>query len=190
MKTIKGLFFDLDGTLVDTLEANTLAYQHALNGVGRTLTDEQIAGVFGMRADTFLPKFFPDITERELSEIKRLKIEAYPEYVHLARPNKQLIDFVRTLKPNHVTALVTMAQKANALAVLQASKLEDLFDHIVTGSDVTRAKPDPESYQKALELTGLDANEVLAFEDSDSGIEAAKAAGISVLTISIADVKE
>ena len=50
---------------------------------------------------------------------------------------------------------------------------------------VVMAKPNPEAYLKALELSGLHSYEVLAFEDSISGIQAAKAAGIQVLKIKI-----
>jgi len=183
MKTIKGLFFDLDGTLVDTLEANAQAYTEAIKTINRTFTKEMYYAVHGMRIDLFMRKYFDDITEKEIDTVRHAKAKLYPSLLHLARPNHQLIDFVKTLRPLHTTVLVTMAQRQNTEAVLKATQILDLFDYIITGSDVKLAKPNPESYLKALQITGLEPFEALAFEDSESGIEAAKAAKISVITI-------
>jgi HAD superfamily hydrolase (TIGR01509 family) len=185
MKTIKGLFFDLDGTLVDTLEANAQAYIEAVKAIDKEFTREMYAEIHGMRVDLFLPKYFPDITTEDIDKVRRAKAAIYPKYLHLARPHRQLIDFIKTLRTQHTTVLVTMAQRINTEAVLKAAKLVNMFDFIITGNDVEHAKPHPESYLKALEITGLLSDEALAFEDSESGIEAAKAAGIPVITITI-----
>jgi HAD superfamily hydrolase (TIGR01509 family) len=183
--SIKGLFFDLDGTLVDTLDANIHAYQKALHQINREVTQQELAQVFGMRHDIFLKQIYDDITREEILEISRLKSLYYPEFLHLCRPHLELISFVRTLRSEHTTVLVTMAQRKNAEAVLKKSSIEDMFDIIITGEDVTKAKPHPESYLMALELSGLDPHEALAFEDSESGLAAAKAAGVPTLKITI-----
>ncbi len=107
----------------------------------------------------------------------------YPQFLHLARPNHQLIEFFKTLQPDHITVLVTTAQAVNAKAVLKASSLENMFDHIITGDMVTHAKPHPELYLRALEVTGLKPHEAIVFEDSQPGIRAAEAAGLLVLKI-------
>lgn len=185
MGVIRGLFFDLDGTLVDTLEANIAAYQKAVGVVGRKLKREQIIEVYGTRADMFLREFFPRITDEEIQAVRQEKGSIYPDFLHLVRPNIQLIDLIRTLRPLHITALVTMAQQRNAMAVLEAIGIDNLFDHIVTGDSVKQGKPHPESYLKALSMANLAADEVIAFEDSPSGLKAAKAANISVVTVQI-----
>lgn len=188
MKVIKGLFFDMDGTLIDTLEANAQAYVEAVKQIDRVFTKRMYYDVHGMRVDLFMRKYFEDITDKEIDVVRKTKAKIYPSLLHLARPHHQLISFVKTLRPQHTTVLVTMAQSQNAEAVLQATKIKDLFDYIITGNDITKPKPHPESYLKALEITGLEPNEALAFEDSISGIEAAKAANIPVITITIPEV--
>lgn len=185
MKVIKGLFFDMDGTLIDTLEANAQAYVEAVKKIDRVFTKEMYYAIHGMRVDLFMRKYFDDITEEELHVVRKTKGEIYPSLLHLARPHHQLIDFVKTLRPKHTTVLVTMAQRQNAEAVMNATGIMNMFDHIITGNDISEPKPHPESYLKALEITGLKPDEALAFEDSTSGIEAAKAANIPVITIAI-----
>lgn len=185
MNQVKGLLFDLDGTLVDTFEANYRAYKLAIEKIGRRMTKKMYFSVYGVRVDDFLKKFYDDITVSEIESVKKYKAEAYPSYLHLTKPNRQLIDFVKTLRPQHVTVLVTSAQKINAVAVLKSASIEDMFDYVVTGNDVNNAKPHPEAYQLALKKSGLNANEVLAFEDSIAGKDSAMAAGIKVLEINM-----
>ena len=185
MDSIKGLFFDLDGTLVDTLDANVHAYQKAAEEVGINITRKQLADSFGMRYDKIFRAIHSDITDEELENIRELKAKYYPEFLHLSRPNRQLIDFVKTLREDHITVLVTMAQRQNALAVLESAGIFSLFDHMVTGDEVTHPKPHPEAFKLALERAGLNPSEALAFEDSESGIASATSAGLATLKITI-----
>lgn len=67
--------------------------------------------------------------------------------------------------------------------VLEYLKINDIFDLILSGKDVKKGKPDPEIYNKVLELTGINASNALVFEDSEVGIKAAQAAGISFIKI-------
>lgn len=190
MKVIKGLLFDLDGTLADTLEANFKAYEKAVAVTGRKLERHMYESTYGDRVDVFLRKFFNDISDGEIEVIKREKSVAYKTLLHLVRPNIQLIDFIKTLKSHHTTALVTMARRENAEGVLEVLDIVSLFDHVLTGDEVSHPKPHPEIYIKALETCGLAADETLAFEDSDRGIEAAQAAGIQTLSIKISPAEK
>ena len=185
MKTIRGLFFDMDGTLVDSFMSNFEAYRLAIESVGRTIDLVTFAPTFGQRVDVFLPALFPDISTEDIELIKKEKTRVLPQFVHLARPNQPLINFIRSVRGHHTTVLVTTATLVNALVVLKALAIEDLFDYFVTGDIVSTAKPHPEAYLKALEVTGLKVDEVLAFEDSETGIASARAAGIMTLTIKI-----
>lgn len=186
---LRGLFFDLDGTLVDTTEPNIAAYKYALQRLGRSITTTQLLEAFGMRYDVFLPRFFPDISAVEMEEVRKLKAEEYPKHLHLARPNNELIDFVRTVREHHITTLVTMAQGKSARAVLEVCKIEHLFDHIISGDMVKKAKPDPEAYLMALDVAQLKNTQVLAFEDSATGIESAARARIATIRININSAK-
>lgn len=180
---IKGFFFDLDGTLVDTHRANFEAYRHALEDFGVELTFDEFKKSIGHQAKTFLPWFAPHLTAEELDEVAEKKKQYYKDYVHLSVLNHQLVDFLKYLKPHHTIVLVTTAKRENAETMLRHHDLIDLFDLMVTFEDVTDSKPSPEAYQLALERTNLKPSEVIAFEDSPSGISAASGAGIAVVEI-------
>lgn len=180
---IRGFFFDLDGTLVDTHQANYEAYKKALFAIGVTITFEDFKKTIGRQARDFLPELAPSISEDEKHEVARLKADYYKELMHLSRCNEQLITFIDAMTAHHTIALVTTAKKQNALAVLTHHKLTEKFDLIVTADDVEHSKPAPDGYLLALELSGLAAHEVIAFEDSQSGVDAASKANIPVVHI-------
>ncbi len=184
MVSIRGLFFDLDGTLVNTYEADFLAYRDAINEVtGYIVSREAFMTTNGMEMKEKLKILVPTIKPNQFDHVAQRKKKYYPQYLHKTVPNKTLIAFLSDLAKDHITALVTTAKRQNAEAVLAAYNLTDVFDYTVYGDDVTNAKPHPESYLKALSLASLSAEEVLAFEDSRSGIEAAHAAGIKTIQI-------
>lgn len=183
-RVIKGFFFDLDGTLVNTYQADFLAYRDAVREViDRELVETEYAALHGMEIGAKLAKLFPGLTDDQVTAIRQSKKRHYPGYVHLTEPNAGLIKFLEQFARHELCVLVTTAKRENVASVLKHHRLEAYFKVIVCGDDVDNHKPHPEAYQLALQKTGLQPNEVLAFEDSESGIASAEAAGIPVVHI-------
>ena len=182
---VRGFFFDLDGTLVDTHESNFRAYKQAVEHVtGVRLGGELKKNIkAGESSADFLPKVLPSVTQDEINAINKMKKKVYPNHLHASSPNEYLKIFLEQMYNQHITVLVTTAKRKNALAVLKAHNIDKYFTHAIFGEDVSLMKPNPEAYNLALEITGLLANEVIAFEDSEKGIKAALAAGISTIHI-------
>jgi beta-phosphoglucomutase-like phosphatase (HAD superfamily) len=82
-------------------------------------------------------------------------------------------------------AIVSGAARAEIEPVLEAAGLTSLFTAIVTADDIAHGKPDPEGYQRALELLGgaLNPKDVLVFEDTEAGIASARGAGMHVVAV-------
>lgn len=182
---IKGFFFDLDGTLVNTHEANYRAYKQAIYEVTNNKPDERLRAYIrtGESSGGFLPKLVPGISDDDMDAINSRKKEVYPDHLHVSELNVYLSTFLRQMSEHYVTALVTTAKKENAEAVLRAHDISSLFTFKVFGHDVRNMKPDPEAYLTALKRANLRADEVIAFEDSEKGLAAANAAGIRVVHI-------
>lgn len=185
MVRVKALLVDLDGTLVDTEEANYAAYGAALEEAGVRISRETFAATaFGRSWRQFLPILLGDPDALDRSErIARRKAELYADNLHLTTRSAGLIALIGTMRPVCRTALVTSASRANSAAVLGHHDLGGLFDLIVAGDDVTRHKPDPEAYQLAAERLGVTADECLVFEDSDVGVAAATTFGARVIRV-------
>jgi len=183
--TIKGFFFDLDGTLVDTHEANFRAYKQAAHDViGAELGEDLKKRIkAGESSKDFLPSLLPEISDEQVSAVNTRKKEVYPDHLHVSELNAYLSHFLQQMSEHYITALVTTAKKDNAEAVLKAHGIDGYFNFKIFGHDVKAMKPDPEAYLLALEKAGLSADEVIAFEDSQKGIDAATAAGIKTIHI-------
>jgi beta-phosphoglucomutase len=184
MAKVKGFFFDLDGTLVDTYQADFLAYRDAvLDVIGKDLIEAEYAALHGMEMAAKFARLFPNLTEHEVARVRQAKRRYYGGYLHLTKGNESLLGMLAQLERDHMCALVTTAKSDNAAKVLDYYNIASHFKHIITGDDVSLHKPHPEAYLLALQRTGLHPADVLAFEDSASGIRSAESAGIRVVHI-------
>lgn len=181
--TLKALFFDMDGTLVDSDPIHIAVFIEFLGARGVEITEaDYLAQIHGRRNVEIFRDFLPDADPVEMDLAKeaayRARVGASMDPMPGAR---DLIDRARSrgLK----TAAVTNGPRANLEAVLTATGLTQAFDHTGTSNDVTHGKPHPELYEAALDALNLQPDQTLVFEDSPSGIAAARAAGIDVIAI-------
>ncbi len=179
------LISDFDGTLVDTFQANFLAYKEAFAKEGLFLTSERYRECFGFRFDKFMSSM--GITDKETQQrIRENKKENYPYHFAQLRPNKKLIKLIKGVHAlGGKTAIASTARKENLMNALGYLGIENIFDLIMTGEDVKEGKPSPEIYQKTMEKLGITPEETIIFEDSEIGMEAARRSGAEVIQITL-----
>lgn len=171
---------DLDGTLIDTLEANYHAYKEALNEYGFDITRDQYAQKCDGRS---YRDFLPEVLGGDMFYIEVIherKIDFYEKCLKYAKVNYHLVNILRAIKADYYIALVTTASKKNTMSILQYFELENLFDRIVTQEDVEVCKPAPDCYIETRQWFGVKTENTIIFEDSPSGILAAQGSGCSV----------
>lgn len=185
MNGVRGLLVDMDGTLVDTAAANYEAYAEALRAVGVSVTRQAFDEVApGRNWRQFLPTLVAAAgADADPAAVAAHKARLYPDKISLTMVNEALVGLIRSGRGVWRTALVTTASAPNVAAVLRHHRLEELFDTIVTGSEVARHKPDPEAYRIAAERLGLTAAQCLIIEDSDIGVASAIAFGAPYLQL-------
>ncbi|MFV0557818.1 MAG: HAD family hydrolase [Enterococcus sp.] len=182
----KALFFDFDGTIVDTHNSNLLAYSRAIEEVlptsqyNRELLYSEIK--HGKNYRTFLPAILPQISKEEIEKISLCKSYWYKQYADKSEVNESLLSFILEVKKNYQIpiVLVTTAKEVNAREIIKFHQLESIFDQLIFGDNIARLKPFPDIYLFALAKLEVKATEVKAYEDSISGIKAAESAGILV----------
>ena len=170
--------FDLDGTLFDTKKVNYYSYKQALVESGYDMTYEYY--VNECDGKNYL-EFIPPISSNDksfLTTIHDKKKKYYKNYLSEAVVNQELIDFIKANRHRSYIVLSTTASRDNCYEILEHFHLKHLFDKIITKEDVVKTKPDPECYTKPVEFYGFDKANCEIFEDSVTGIQAARNAGI------------
>ena len=179
--------FDLDGTLFDTEEIHFLSYQKALQEVRIELDREYFSEkCSGRHYKAFLSVILETkglADESQIEAVHDRKIELYAELIHTARENCFLFDVITAIKPEYYIACATTASKKNVMGILNAYKRTELFDLILTQEDVVKAKPDPEAFLRAASHFQIPISEAVIFEDSETGLSAARASGAKVIKI-------
>lgn len=173
--------FDLDGTLFDTGAVNYHAYSGALEEKGYRLDYEYFCRECnGKHYTAFLPEIL-DGNTGIMEEVHRRKKELYHEFLDRARPNGHLLRMLKRMKPDYRLAVVTTASRGNTMEILGRFGIREEFDLVLTQEDISRTKPDPEGFIKAMEYFKIGPENTVVFEDSEIGIEAAMACGASVM---------
>ncbi len=178
--------FDLDGVLVDTARFHYRAWADMAHELGFEFTPEQGEATKGvsrmasldivLRAGGMEDRFSQEEKERLAAE----KNARYLAYVATMTPDDVLPgvrDFLADLKHHEVKTALGSASK-NARTILDRCDLCGVFDAVVDGTLVTRAKPDPEVFSKGAEMLNIVPEKCVVFEDAAAGIEAAARAGM------------
>ena len=189
MGQIKAAITDFDGTLVNTLEANAHAYAAAAEALGIEWNDELYRANFGLNwRDMAKVMGVPDDKAEELHEMKSLK---YCLCLDKRDLNVDLLQFFLYLQEQGVKiCIATTAAEVNVMNVLKHFQIDDWFDVIITGDkERLKGKPAPDIYLEALKKCKCNADEAIVFEDSEVGMDAAKAAGINFVKLDM-NIKE
>nr|WP_314260665.1 HAD family phosphatase [uncultured Devosia sp.] len=174
---IKVTLVDLDGTLVDTHAANLAAYRQAIVDAGVAPLPGALEHWVGRLAwRPMLAKVLPDHADLHEAIALRKRV-IYPQYFAAVAVNQALVQTLRALSGPVRIALVTSASRQSVEPLLAAKGLADLFALTICSDDVVCQKPDPEPYRRAAEILGVAPQDCVIFEDSETGVAAARAFG-------------
>ncbi|KAF5838741.1 HAD-like domain-containing protein [Dunaliella salina] len=187
---VKGILFDIDGTLCNSDPLHFKAFQellveHGYNG-GKPI-DEKFyrARISGRHNPEIAADLWPDRPEEWRTWFYQTKEKYYRDMAgSKIRPLEGLGRFMAWIQSRGLRSVaVTNAPRDNAEMMLKGLKLDNTFEALILGEECTRPKPFPDPYQDGLRILGLEAEPSagLVLEDSPSGIKAAVAAGISVV---------
>ena len=177
------LFFDLDGTLIDTeslaLASGLTAFAEAGFPVSETFMHSLI-GIDEPTAETRIRQHLPESDLAAINDRWRSGFRALVDQGLSLKPGvRDLLDAC----PHLPRALVTSSGRAAAHHKLGLVGLDGDFAAVVTLDDVTRAKPAPDPYLLAAEMLGVAPGRCLVFEDSEPGSESAHRAGCTVVQV-------
>lgn len=157
---VQALLFDCDGTLLDTLGVYQESWRGPFARRGFAITDEWFHARAGLAMDPFILAALPHLDPAGLRQVEQEGMDSFFEQL------------------GSVARIEHAVERS-----LDAGRIRDLFDFVITLDDVEQPKPAPDCYLLAVERLGLPPGEVLAYEDSDAGVAAARAAGVHVIDV-------
>jgi HAD superfamily hydrolase (TIGR01509 family) len=175
------LLFDFNGTLSDDEHIQCEIYQEIFAEAGKPLGK---ADYFAKLAGLSDPEIVQSWLGDERPELVAERVNRYQARAadgSTVRPATR--QALRYAAKRAQLAVVSGAARAEIESVLSAAELAPLVSLVVAAEDVEVGKPDPAGYIRALQVLGRRPDEALAFEDSEAGVAAAKAAGLYCIAV-------
>jgi beta-phosphoglucomutase-like phosphatase (HAD superfamily) len=179
---IKGLIFDLDGTLADTMPYHFKGWQLACKKFGAEIDTAFLRKHTGspgwLIASEIIKKCKLD-GNVSIDQIVEEKLNEFSKDHHKVKPISPVVDIVKKYYGILPMAVGTGGHREAVERTLEVTDLRKYFDIIITANDVDNFKPHPETFLKCAELMNVEPRFIEVFEDGDLGIEAAQIAGMT-----------
>ena len=186
---IKAVIFDLDGVIVSTDDCHYRAWKKIADEEGIYFDREinnRLRGVSRMASlDIVLERADKEYSESEKQALAERKNNYYKELICELTPNDILpgaMETLERLKENGIKIAIGSSSK-NTPIILKQIGLENFFDAVSDGNNITHSKPDPEVFLKAAEMLKIAPKDCMIVEDADAGIAAGKRAGMKTLSV-------
>lgn len=181
---IQGVIFDVDGTLVDSVDLHARAWAAAFRRFGREVPFDDVRRQIGKGADQLLPVFF---SKQELSEfgtqLEEYRAELFRQaYLPRVIPFPKVRELFRKIAGSGKRiALASSASKDEVAHYKKLARVEDLVTAETTADDAERSKPAPDIFVAALSKLGTDLDATLVVGDTPYDAQAANKLGLETI---------
>ena len=185
IKNYKGLIFDLDGTLINSMPYHALAWKQVAYEHGFDIDVNDIYAMGGS-ASRDIAAFYKNKGEPvgDIDEYVKRKIAIFQENIPKIEVFQKIFNELKEAKSLGIRiAIGTGTRTANATRILKEKGLFDYIDALVTADDVTRHKPNPDTFLVAAKRLELEPQDCLVFEDGQLGIKAALRGGFDCIEV-------
>jgi beta-phosphoglucomutase-like phosphatase (HAD superfamily) len=180
----KGLIFDLDGTLSDSLPGHVETWNMVGEQYGFKFDPYIIVEMTGRPTIEFAKKVIEQFgIEEKPAKLARMKQEAFWNMANALQPINEVVSIVRKYYGKLPMTVGTGASRTSAEVQLKALNITHYFDGIVSADDVDHFKPEPHTFLECARIMGIEPRFCQVFEDGELGIQAAKNAGMMVTDV-------
>jgi len=182
---LRAVIFDMDGVIVDSHPAHKKAWQKFLELQNRDVSNEDLNFVMeGRKREEILRHFLGEVSDEQLHILGHQKEQIFREEAVDVKVIEGLRDVLQKLSEAEIRLAVASSGSSRRVNdILNSLGLMRYFQVVVTGDHVTHGKPDPAIFRLACERVGVQPSETLVFEDSVSGVRAAKSAGMKCIGV-------
>jgi beta-phosphoglucomutase family hydrolase len=180
------LIFDMDGVVIDSNPVHREVWTAYNRSFGLETTEAMLERMYGKRNDEIVRDFFGEhLSDQEVARRGAAKERLYRETI-AGRVEQMLVPGLKAFLREHDgarMAVATNAEPENVALVLDQGGIRPYFQVIVDGHQVRKPKPDPEIYRLASQKLGVAEANCIVFEDSKSGVQAARDAGMRIVGV-------
>jgi phosphoglycolate phosphatase-like HAD superfamily hydrolase len=182
----KAAIFDMDGTLLDSVDLHALAWQEALLKFGHDVSFEQARSQIGKGGDKLIPVFLSADEQRdhgkEMEEWRGHRFKT--EYLPLVRPFSMVPDLLRRVRDAGLrTAVASSAKKDELEKYLEIARITDLVEVTTSADDAEESKPAPDIFEVVLKKLRIEGVDAIAIGDTPYDAEAAGKAKIATIGV-------
>jgi phosphoglycolate phosphatase-like HAD superfamily hydrolase len=182
----KAAIFDVDGTLLDSVDLHALAWHEAMKKFGHDVSFEQARGQIGKGGDKLIPHFLSEDAQRdhgeEMDEWRGKRFKS--KYLPLVRPFSAVPDLLRRVKEAGIRIAVASSAKKDELdKYLDIACIGDLVEVTTCSEDVEESKPAPDIFEAVLNKLEIEGRDAVAIGDTPYDAEAAGKAKIATIGV-------
>lgn len=186
-RSFGAIIFDCDGTLVDSMPIHYVAWVESLNhhGAPFDFTEEVFYSLAGVREQDVVKMLNEQYGSAvDPDGVAEYKFELFQKRMREVVEIGPVADLARRAHAEGVPiAVASGSEEETVRGVLAANELERLFEVIITPKLVKRGKPAPDMFLLAAERLGVAPEACVVFEDGESGMQAARAAGMEAVFV-------
>jgi phosphoglycolate phosphatase-like HAD superfamily hydrolase len=182
----KAAIFDVDGTLLDSVDLHAMAWHEAMVRFGHDVTFEQARSQIGKGGDKLIPVFLSEQERRDHGkELDAWRSEHFKaRYLPLVRPFSAVPDLLRRSGDAGLRiAIASSAKKDELETYLDIAGIRELTDETVSSEDVDESKPAPDIFEAALKKLEIEGRHAVAIGDTPYDAEAARKAEVRTIGV-------
>ncbi len=183
---MKAIFWDLDGVLIDSMDAHSPSWKKSLGEFGLKTSILEMRTLGGLPLQKTISHIAKmnnkKVTAEEIEKIYKRKVEILKDKKFSIKPF-DIYDDLKKLKQKNIKLFIVSGSTKKFVQKETDKFFHNIFDDIISSSDTKRGKPFPDPYLKALKITGYKKEDCVIIEDAPLGIKSAKSAGIKVFGI-------
>lgn len=182
---MRGLIFDCDGTLADTMPAHYRAWTSMLDRYGIPFTETRFYELGGVPTAQIILILSNEsgVPVTDLGRMVREKESAFLESLDAIRPLEVVVAIAAAYRGRLPMAVASGGYRETITRTLDQLGIRDWFDAMVVAEDTKRHKPEPDVFLEAARRLGVPPESCVVFEDTDIGLEAARRGGMKSMDV-------